>query len=109
MKDCLVRYLDVSTIGAEILHLPEARWKPEADAAQPGWDRLKPFAAAVDRLTAPGQKEIYGEAGYESHTYTDYFRVQALIPGSKERLFNEAVAQMKACDAMVQSWGAPPA
>lgn len=104
---CITVHLSVAEIGAEILGLDEAAWQAADEAVFPRFQRLKPFAAAIERKEGKDEGNLYREAGGAGQAYLDLFRARA--GGDRAALFAEALRNSEACDAQVKSWGAPPA
>lgn len=101
---CISAHLGLAPLGAEVLKMPEARWTNADRDAQPRFERLKPYAAAVERHAGMRRGGLFAEAGAESARLERSLAMKALVPGARERLFQEAVERSVACDAMVRSW-----
>jgi len=105
---CLGVHLSMAQLGADVLGLDEATWQAADRPVQARFQRLKPFASAIERTENLGPGGLMRDAGAQGDVWMNGIRARA-VTGDKKALLDEAVAVSLKCDALAQSWGSPPA
>ena len=107
---CIQAHLTPLSFAIETLGMDEQRMMQNDEVViRPRFERLKPFMEAIDAREPKTEGGLAGEAGRGALAYTGRWEARAREPGSAEAILSEMMAESEKCDALVKSWGAPPA
>lgn len=106
---CMMAYYGFASLGVETIGVDQQAVMKADEKVFGRVNRLTPFVAAVERRAGLQSGGLTSEAVTLGAAYERRFKTAALVPGQKDRLFREAIAETERCDALVRSWGAAPA